>query len=100
MVEIKDLLDTADETIDKCKKILEKKSKLYGTEFIGDLGLKGEFLQIHRKYTRLRQILWNGDNKNNGQESNDALNDALLDMINACIIIITLIKKENGKTKK
>ena len=95
-----------DGIIAKARQITEDKTKLYGVQSIGELGINGEFVQIHRKYKRLKNLVWDGDFGDdlllNGDKYSDTLQDTLLDMLNYCammLIIIEETKNERPVTK-
>ena len=74
----------------KCKMISIIKTKMYGASTIGELGNKGEFVQIHRKYTRLKKMLW----KDSGIKNKKALEDTLIDMANYCAMVYSCMKRD------
>ncbi len=89
------------EEIEKMSKeslqILKDKTKLYGVESIGQLGAKAEFVQIHRKYTRLKNMLWDDMSTKQEEKYEDTLKDTLLDMINYCYITLYILKQQDDK---
>jgi len=80
---------------EKCKEVSAKKTEMYGASSIGELGLKGEFVQVHRKYSRLKRMLW--ESKGYSLEKEDTLKDTLIDMANYCAMIYSCIKKEKKR---
>ena len=79
----------------ECTDIAKRKTKMYGESSIGELGQKGEFLQIHRKYCRLKKMLW--ENINIDTVERDTLEDTLVDMINYCAMAHYCINKKKYK---
>ena len=75
--------------------ISDEKTDLYGAESIGELGSKGEFLQIHRKYTRLKQMLWKGSYTGTEKKHKDTLKDTLIDMANSCLMTAIVVEFES-----
>ena len=102
-MKINEFLEDVDKTFVECKKIAEIKTRMYGSEGLGQLGQKGEFIQIHRKYLRLKQMMWK-DNFEVSDTERDTLRDTLIDMINYCVISLSCLDrgvfKKNEETIK
>lgn len=72
-----------------------EKTDLYGTESIGELGSEGEFLQIHKKYTQLKQMLEKGSYTDTEMKYKGILKDALIDMANSCLMTAIIVEFES-----
>lgn len=83
-----------DNIIAEARRISKDKSMLYGVSSIGELGAAGEFVQVHRKYKRLKNLVWENDPENLEVSGiyRDTLRDTLLDMINYCIIMLIVLE--------
>ena len=94
-------INAYDGIIKKAKDIAIEKSRAYGEGAIGQLGAKGEFVQIHRKYQRLKQILWEGyQDTEFDKMNNDSLDDTILDLINYSIMMKYLLDKEREELEE
>ena len=69
-------------------RVFQKKRHDYGTENINMLGLKGVFVRIWDKTWRLKHLIWE-----NKSPENESLEDTFLDIMNYCIIALSLLKK-------
>jgi len=79
--------------------IIKDKTAMYGVNSIGQLGIKAEFVQIHRKYARLKNMVWEDIVTGKEQKYDDTLKDTLLDMANYCYIMIYMLEKDKKITK-
>lgn len=70
--------------------IIEKKSNDYGVRCWQELGAKGLFADINRKYWRLRNIIWDG---NEPMVSDENIRDTVLDLANHCIQLAIMLKE-------
>ena len=62
----------------------------YGISTWDSLGSKGMFVDLNRKYWRLRDYLWNG----NERMSSEKLSDTLYDLAVYCLLLVMLLRKE------
>jgi hypothetical protein len=74
--------------------IIEDKTKMYGVSSIGQLGIRAEFVQIHRKYARLKNMIWENVITGKEEKYDDTLRDTLLDMANYCYIMIYILERD------
>jgi len=89
------LLESARKNVEACLALMGEKTKLYGVRTVGELGARGEFVQIHRKYTRLRQMIWEGKSDDALQKKHrETVVDTLFDMINYCLIMLAVLEAE------
>ena len=76
----------------QAREIFVKKSQLYGE--CESLGVKAEFVQIYRKYIRLKKMIWDNDFTGYEQEFNDTIEDTVLDLMNYCFIFLHVYRNE------
>ena len=62
----------------------------YGDWAENGLGLKGEFVEIHRKAMRLKHLVW----EENWESIGESPREVLMDMIGHCFLAITAIDNE------
>ena len=72
------------EKLDDLAALNKTKSEIYGTTGLGELGAKGEFLQIHKKYQRLKRLVWEESSVGDG----DTIEDTLLDLASYAIMML------------
>ena len=80
--------------------IIGDKTRMYGIESIGQLGVRAEFVQIHRKYARLKNMVWEDIITGKEEKYEDTLRDTLLDMANYCYIMIYILERDKKNDKK
>lgn len=85
----------------ECLSLVREKTAIYGSDsFAGEdsLGSKGEFLQIHRKYVRVKRALWRGIyDLRSSAKHRDSLEDVLKDLANSAMITLLCVRIESGK---
>lgn len=77
--------------IEELKKIKFDATKRYGSKGWNSLGEKGLFVDINRKYRRLRYYLW----EENKQMTSETIEDTLFDLANYCILTIMALRKQD-----
>jgi len=60
----------------------------YGTENVNILGLRGVFVRIWDKAWRLKNLVWE-----NKEPRNESLEDTFIDIMNYCIIALSLMRR-------
>jgi len=71
-----------------------KKNNDYGPGNIGELGLKGVFVRIWDKTSRLKSLVWQG---NVAQVVTETIQDTLMDLAMYCIIGLIYLRGKWGK---
>jgi len=60
----------------------------YGYDTHNDLGLKGQYADMHRKFVVLRRVMWDGE-----QTSREPLREILTDMIGHALLTISILDR-------
>lgn len=69
-----------------------RKNNIYGEAKGDDLGSKGQFADMHRKWKRIRAFLWDGEP---WPEDGESFEEVMFDMIGHMLLTIDFVREDN-----
>lgn len=75
----KEAIDILERILPECIALYLRKNKDYG-ESDDDLGIRGDFADMHRKWKKLRRSMWDGQ-----ALKDESTREVLIDMIGHCL---------------
>jgi len=87
-----EMLAECDSIYSEMKEITRSKSNDYGVECWQILGIKGVFADLNRKYWRIKNIIWDG---NDETVKDEKIYDTVLDLANHCLQMAIYLRHKN-----
>lgn len=81
----------------KALDLFVKKSDRYGEPEPDDLGVAGQFADMHRKWKVLRKVMWKGESL--PDDSGEPIEEVLYDMIGHCLKTLEFLRNQKGDDK-
>lgn len=79
-----------EELIERMVEVKRDASKRYGVKIWNSLGSKGLFVDINRKFMRLKHYVW----EDNREATSECIEDTLLDLSIYALLMIMSLKRE------
>src|SRR6266478_1881676 len=96
MITIKERRRLAKVMAKKILRIIEEKSHDYGNDGWQDLGLKGNFADVHKKYVRLKELVWKGVKP----RVKESVEETYLDLTGYGLLGMILTESEKSNVQK
>ncbi len=95
------------DSLNRLREIQEERGQFYG-DVLHDLGLKGQFTDIHRKYSRLKLLVWEHQHhewteeelNKIKEEAEDLANYSIFMMVEVKLLLQEILSEEEGNGNK